>query len=369
MAIQILNFPPFCLVSDHKNRLIVGGGGGEGRTGVPNKILLLEHKNGFLKLLSVVDTSNKAVMNMDIHPKESFIACGVDEKCRIYNVADKSLYMAEEIVTDFTEKEEDLGQKRVKFTKDGMKMVTSGGDGHVRIWNLPSLVLKVDFKIHQQPDITETVDLSLSKSWISSLTRNACKIIEINSGNVVHIIQPQKDMQFRDSRFSPQKNEWEDSEWFYTTEFIPQKLTIIKKWDTKNWKCLKSKTLKFKADHHTSFTLSPSGRFLAIGTVEGYIRIFSNSLSEIMNKHVHDFFVTDMVFEEKSISNKKQQVYLISCSGDNTIKSTKIKTSYSKILFFLYLLILMFFTYFCLSFCITSSTSKFVKDLLPKIIL
>lgn len=36
---DVLPFPPYCMTFDHKGKLLVAGGGGASKTGVPNQIV------------------------------------------------------------------------------------------------------------------------------------------------------------------------------------------------------------------------------------------------------------------------------------------------------------------------------------------
>lgn len=36
-----LPFPPYCLIYDHHGRILVAGGGGASKTGIPNQIVCL----------------------------------------------------------------------------------------------------------------------------------------------------------------------------------------------------------------------------------------------------------------------------------------------------------------------------------------
>lgn len=429
------NFPPFACIYDHSGRVIVGGGGGASKTGVPNKLILLESATSqdlrteggaqlenpqassvlpprtskasdvvLLRKVCVYDTGDDAIMNMALHPFENLLACGVGDRCRVYNVGYRSFQAIGEVTTDFAEKEEDLGQKRVRFSPSGNFIFCAGGDGCVRMFSFPSLQLYKTFAAHSLEKEKETIDLSVTGNMLVSLSRKKCLVYDIHTGSLLHMMEPSdRKLSFRDARFcpvptatiedddspndpsapqpttlssgsgsgsqpiyddhlddtgptAPTPNSKEttsetlrsstfvpDSAFLYTTEFIPKQNGVVKKWDLKSWRCIKSKTIRFNSDHLTAFGVSPDGSTLAVGTVEGQVRVLSSeSLSEVYKDATkHEFFMTDFAFDsalptlpslvasssskaQRTLSATRKHRILYSASGDNTLRATLI---------------------------------------------
>lgn len=435
-----VNFPPFAVVYDHSGRVIVCGGGGASKTGVPNKLIILEaarsdelreerRKDGegnvavstsvgskrhgarvaLLRKVCVYDTGSDAIMNMALHPRENLLACGVGDHCRVYNVGFRNFQPIGQVRTDFAESEEDRGQKRARFSPCGNFLFCSGGDGYVRMFAFPSLHLVKTFNGHALEKEKETIDLSVTRNMMVTLSRKRCLVYDIRSGSLLHSFEPSdKKLSFRDARFcpmstglmeeldeseqevveppssadsiddglyddrlettslkesegpldmrtnspqslrSPENNQTEslppnyvftpDSDYLYTTEFIPKQNAVIKKWDLRTWKCVKSKTIRFNSDHLTAFGVSPDGSTLAIGTVEGQLRVLDAITFSEVYKDVskHEFFVTDFAFESSSSHTSSSDIsssntlakhdkrMLFSTSGDNTLRGTLI---------------------------------------------
>lgn len=352
--------------------------------------------------MCVYDTGDDAIMNMALHPFENLLACGVGDRCRIYNVGYRSFQAIGEVTTDFAEKEEDLGQKRVRFSPQGNFIFCAGGDGCVRMFSFPSLQLHKIFAAHSLEKEKEISDLSVTGNMLVALSRKKCLVYDIHTGSLLHMMEPSdRKLSFRDARFCPvstttveveetpsaqpalksdansdigaqpiyddrledagtatsvsPSNEpisealrsetfVPDSAFLYTTEFIPKQNGVIKKWDLKSWKCVKSKVIRFNSDHLTAFGVSPDGSTLAVGTVEGQLRVLnSSSFSEVYKDATkHEFFVTDFAFDSAlpslpslittTSSSKRQQSalkrpknrVLYSASGDNTLRATLI---------------------------------------------
>jgi WD40 repeat protein len=412
------NFPPFAVIYDHSGRVLVCGGGGGSKTGVPNKLIIVEaaraseigrenehaetspssSKNSkksvgggssavLMRKVCVFDTGSDAIMNMALHPSENLLACGVGDKCVIYNVGHRNFQKIGEVKTDFSESEEDRGQKRVRFSPCGNYIFCGGGDGFVRMYSFPSLRLIRQFAAHSLEKEKETSDLTVTRKILATTTRKRCLIYDIQTGTLIHTITPQNaKLSFRDTRFCPllqdssefdsfdsqgdyqdmdaiesssdaqfepigtEDDDFDDTEidsisrrsaasrsvlddpsspskaskshlsriegrearpsseavlaqpdsaFLYTTEFLPKQNGIIRKWDTRTWSCVQSKTIRFNSDHLTAFGISSDGTTCAIGTVEGQVRVLdASNLREVKKWPTkHEFFVTDFAFE------------------------------------------------------------------------
>lgn len=427
------------MIYDHSGRIIVCGGGGASKTGVPNKLILLEtatsedlkaegrshtdnahaasvlpargSKSSNIALVRKVcafDTGSDAIMNMALHPTENLLACGVGDRCRAYNVGYRNFQHIGEVQTDFAENEEDRGQKRVRFSPQGNFIFCAGGDGFVRMYTFPALQLVKSFAGHSIEKEKETIDLSVTGNMLVTLSRKKCLVYDIHTGSILHMMEPSdKKLSFRDARFCPrpttehvedssltppssnlhpkegtqeakriyddgldeqlgsasarvaEKTSSEssrsatfvpDAAYLYTTEFIPKQNGVVKKWDLKSWRPVKSKTIRFNSDHLTAFGISPDGSTLAIGTVEGQVRVLdSSSFSEVFKDATkHEFFVTDFAFDSalpalpfllpsggvsssasdnplsQQATRKSKNRVLYSTSGDNTLRATLI---------------------------------------------
>lgn len=215
--------------------MIVCGGGGASKTGVPNKLIIFEaarvedlsqvekvsgksassEESGsvlpsvpvgtvLMRKVCVYDTGSDAIMNMALHPTENLLACGVGVRCRVYNIGHRNFQQIGEVVTDYEENEEERGQKRVRFSPCGNFIFCSGGDGTVRMFAFPSLVFVKQFIAHSLEKERETIDLSVTRKMMATTTRKRCLIYDIHTGSILHTITPQNNkMAFRDTRFCP----------------------------------------------------------------------------------------------------------------------------------------------------------------------
>ncbi|KAM3578836.1 hypothetical protein VKS41_008631 [Umbelopsis sp. WA50703] len=148
-----VGIPVFALGFTSKDQLVIGGGGGAGRTGVTNKIATFK-----------VDTKRKefredaafefgseedAPMCLDVHPTKNLCAVGVNgtdksveagenKNCRVFDIESDSINLLESIQT-IKSKNVDDHQKVCRYSKDGQFIATGTTDGVLTLLKYPSL--------------------------------------------------------------------------------------------------------------------------------------------------------------------------------------------------------------------------------------
>ena len=179
------DFPIYTTTPFGKCRIVVTGGGGSAKTGVPNALVsmlyskLLVHRMSIAQLQEVYEiTSDEAahvvhrhtfttelVMNAAVNPvKPDYIACGVDNKCYILHIYKEQTELnknddtvqkrkgaendgvedlkLEQFKVEVIQKEQsdfsevDALQKAVCFSHDGAHVITGGADGCIRCWEV-----------------------------------------------------------------------------------------------------------------------------------------------------------------------------------------------------------------------------------------
>ncbi|KAJ9589375.1 hypothetical protein L9F63_017427, partial [Diploptera punctata] len=204
-----VNFPLYTLQMLTSRHVLVGGGGGSANTGVANGFEIFELSHNGEKFIAEEvtrhETGPSVVMNCAAfnNGRHTFLVAGQESHCQLYNVgmeiADpnsednvieslsghtetvrkrskkSSVSDSEEkkdekeeldgnsnsykrlkfhikpndsIQTDFS-MEEPL-QRVVRIALSGKLMATGGTDGHVRLWNFPSLKKKIDIAAHSK---------------------------------------------------------------------------------------------------------------------------------------------------------------------------------------------------------------------------
>ncbi|XP_051263291.1 prolactin regulatory element-binding protein [Dicentrarchus labrax] len=361
-------FPLYSIKVDPKTGLVItAGGGGASKTGIKNAVHFLdiqlvgEHQYS-ASLLHSHDTDTRATMNMAVG--NGVIAAGQDGTCCLMSfkpctqkeggkaaakdggnsvqqgnarrragkgdkggqdgaaasgdMSDMKDETAHISVTGLAEVQSDLNpqdplQKVVRFSPDLSLLLTGGTDGHVRVWEFPSLKKKFDFKAHEGE--IEDVDMSPGNKHLVTVGRDfACSVW---SGNQLAMglqwleTMPQiaeKSYRYMACRFGKVEDQ-KDALRLYTVQ-IPHKRDrkpppcYLTKWDGKSF--LPMLTAPCGTEVISTLAVSDSGTFLGLGTVTGSVAIYiAFSLQKLYYvQESHGIVVTDLAFLPDSLKGK-----------------------------------------------------------------
>eukprot|EP00051_Salpingoeca_urceolata_P008315 m.105012 g.105012 ORF g.105012 m.105012 type:complete len:219 (+) comp15689_c0_seq1:152-808(+) len=162
------DFPLYGVAVTGDRRVILAGGGGHGKHGVPNALEVYGLEADGTPVCLNRFQPEGSVSNVALHPKLAVIAAGVDANLHIFKFggvtanADKGrrsptspssssrvLTVTSEppSITNVSTQRSDHGddggfQNVVRFSHDGSRVATGGDDGRVRVWAYPSLKLQ-----------------------------------------------------------------------------------------------------------------------------------------------------------------------------------------------------------------------------------
>ncbi|XP_054478430.1 prolactin regulatory element-binding protein isoform X3 [Anoplopoma fimbria] len=360
-------FPLYSIKVDPTTGLVItAGGGGASKTGIKNAVHFLdlrlvgEHQYS-ASLLHSHDTDTRATMNMAVG--NGVIAAGQDGTCCLMkfkhcsqreegkdaakagnrvqqgnarrragkgdkggqdeaagsgDMSDMKDETACISVTGLAEVQSDLNpqdplQKVVRFSPDLGLLLTGGTDGHIRVWEFPSLKKKFDFKAHEGE--IEDLDLSPGNKHLVSIGRDfSCSVW---SGNQLAMglkwleTMPQiaeKTYRYMACRFGKLEDQ-KDALRLYTVQ-IPHKRDrkpppcYLTKWNGKSF--LPMLTASCGTEVISSLAVSDSGTFLGLGTVTGSVAIYiAFSLQKLYYvQESHGIVVTDLAFLPDSLKGK-----------------------------------------------------------------
>nr|XP_020442906.1 prolactin regulatory element-binding protein isoform X3 [Monopterus albus] len=363
-------FPLYSIKVDSKTGLVItAGGGGASKTGIKNAVHFLdlqlvgEHQYN-ASLLHAHDTDTRATMNMAVG--DGVIAAGQDGTCCLMTFkhctqkgrgkafakdgnsvqqgsarrragkggkggqdgsaasGDKSELKDETAsvsVTALAEVQSDLNhqdplQKVVRFSPDLSLLLTGGTDGHIRIWEFPSLKKKFDFKAHEGE--IEDLDMGPGNKQLVTVGRDfACSVwsgSQLAMNLKWYETLPQMTEKtyrymacscFRFGKVEDQKAGLR----LYTVQ-IPHKRDrkpppcYLTKWDGKSF--LPMLTAPCGTEVISSLAVSDSGTFLGLGTVTGSVAIYiAFSLQKLYYvQESHGIVVTDLAFLPDSLKSK-----------------------------------------------------------------
>ncbi|XP_008782191.2 SEC12-like protein 2 [Phoenix dactylifera] len=333
--------------SSQKDRLLValGGGGGEGRSGVPNALVISEFDLASRSLSDQpvfrMGTDAEVPYRMAVHPGGDGILCSFPKGCRWFEWDFPERKESHKLALKSSEKKlsqlvEDGLQLAVAFNAEGSMLATGGEDGHLRVFKWPSLEIILD-----QTDAHVTVkDLhfSLDGKFLVSLGNSGpCRVWDLISSTAVAHLPREDGEVFGFCRFSQSTD---NSQILLITAMHGDQGKIVS-WNTLSWKRLGSK--KVVRDPISAFHVATDGKLFAIGTVEGNIMILNSDMQvQTIVKKAHLGIVTALTFSQDSRA-------LMSASFDSSARVTLIesrKSSGLSMLLVVLVIILAILVYF-----------------------
>ncbi|PWZ27080.1 SEC12-like protein 2 [Zea mays] len=355
---------------------VLGGGGGEGRSGVPNKLVVAALATGeeaapALSPDTVVEVNSEEEVpyRMAVHPRGDGVFCAFPNGCRhalsypwiislepvpcivFAPVACLMLYrwesqegegpqrLALEPDQDALAELKDVGlQLAVSFSGEGSILAIGGEDGYLRVFNWPtmgSVLTEIDTK-------TSIKDLTISsdeKFLAVNRSSGPCRVWDLQSSEVVASLPRETGEIFGFCRFS---NKADNSHVLFITVMEGDYGKIVS-WNTTSWTRTGSK--KITREAISAFAVSPNGALLAIGTIEGSIIVVgSKDMRTLVTvKKAHLGIVTTLTFSQDSRT-------LLSTSFDSSARVTSVgspKSNGTSIWPMLLVVILAILVYYC----------------------
>uniref|UniRef100_A0A7N2KWP3 Uncharacterized protein n=1 Tax=Quercus lobata TaxID=97700 RepID=A0A7N2KWP3_QUELO len=128
--------------SAQKSYIVLAGGGGEGRSGIPNAVLLVEFDFTAKSLsnlpVSKFVTASDLPYRMAVHPRGDGVVCSFPKSCRLYVIDEEKSEEIKKLVLNLSDKVltrlEDVGQQlALKFNNEGSALAAGGEDGNLMV--------------------------------------------------------------------------------------------------------------------------------------------------------------------------------------------------------------------------------------------
>ncbi|PKA59498.1 SEC12-like protein 2 [Apostasia shenzhenica] len=281
--------------------LVLGGGGGEGRSGVPNAVLLSLFDVASRSLsdqpLHRLGTEGEIPYRMAMHPGGHGFICSFPKSCRWFQWDVPDSKEPHKLALKSPKKPlhqlEDIGpQLALAFDSEGTLLAAGGEDGHLRVFKWPSM----EVILNEKDAHTSVKDLNFSfegKFLVSLGDSGPCRIWDLSSSTALTSLPLEEGERFGHCRFLPR------SDILYVTAMHGVDGKIIS-WSTSSWKRISSK--KILRDTISAFSVSNDGKFLATGTVEGDVAIINSSdlMVQMTVRRAHLGPVTALEFSQDS---------------------------------------------------------------------
>ncbi|CAJ0565911.1 unnamed protein product, partial [Mesorhabditis spiculigera] len=349
--IAVCDAPVFCVKKMGTRHLLVAGGGGAAKTGVPNQIETLlitfdpkairfPSAGAATKVTNKLNTDPYATMTLDIahieHPVTGtyLIAAGHDQYCKLYETTGFEVD-PEEFKNDpkhlgfkwrevgrltTTDLQENAYLKVVKFDRSrprGQRLATGSTDGHIRMWETKNIFDNRDPTLTHHPilDIavnqSEVDDLEFSNdgSIIASVGEGKAILWDVNSGKkLLDLPMPapewEKKYKVRFVRFTPYG---EGRHVFVVAYNQIQRSSksncyvVLWAYNRERAACRPVVIKEMPKEAIASLCVSPCGDFTGVGTMEGTVAILdTNDMKTLLFKpKTHGIFVTSLEFLDR----------------------------------------------------------------------
>jgi prolactin regulatory element-binding protein len=299
-----------------KGLVLLAGGGGNQRTGVPNSLLLAEYDFESTELTDAVDTfatGDDPPYRLAAHPAGEAVVCSLEHDCRLFQVRAREDGDSSKVRIGAAEREipalQGIGEQNcLVFSPDGTRLAAGGEDGHLRVIEWGTFKVLLD-----KPEAHKSIkdlDFSVDGAFVASTSDgSACRIWDVASGECVASLSGEGIGFVRFSRGSSRP--------LLFAAVRKRGMGFISTFDSSSWKQVNSR--KLQEDPISAFTISRDGRFLAIGSSEGDIAVVDAETLSICQKlkRAHMIFVTSMEFSAKGEA-------LLSVSGDSSARVTPV---------------------------------------------
>ncbi|KAJ0982370.1 hypothetical protein J5N97_010625 [Dioscorea zingiberensis] len=207
-----------------------------------------------------------------VHPSGDEIVCSTSIGCKLFDLEFEGSNI-KLVSKDFSPLQSVGPQKCLAFSTDGSKFAIGGEDGHLRIFEWPTLrVLLDEPKAHKS---FRDMDISLDSEFLASTsTDGSARIWKINDGVPLTTLTRSSEEKIECCRFS---RDGMRPFLFCTVQKGAQVMTAV--WDISTWNKIGYKRLLRKPTSVLSISLD--GKYLALGSNDGDICVVEVKKMEI----------------------------------------------------------------------------------------
>ncbi|XP_047151261.1 SEC12-like protein 2 isoform X2 [Vigna umbellata] len=289
------------------NYLLFTGGGGAGRSGIPNALVIAHFDIASNSLSSQpvfkLGTDSELPYRMALQSQGDGLICAMEtpKVCRWFDwdyqnksseIHKLSLKMSDKVLTQL----EDVGQQlALAFNKEGTALAAGGEDGNIRVFKWPSMeVILNESNAHSS---VKDLHFSSDGKLLASLgSGGPCRVWDVSSSMVLSTLPNENRETFSSCRFSQTNDK---TQVLYIAAMTDKGGSILT-WNTQTWERMGSKHII--RDAISAFNVSADGKILACGTPSGDIVIVNSTNMRIqtMIKKAHLGIVTALAFSPDS---------------------------------------------------------------------
>ncbi|XP_022882083.1 SEC12-like protein 2 [Olea europaea var. sylvestris] len=283
--------------------IVLAGGGGEGRSGIPNALLVsaFDFTSNSLSDQPVgkIGTGSDLPYRIAVHPGGEGLICSLPKSCRWFDwdsTTSKdehslSLKSSEKVL----EKLEDVGQQlALTFNNEGTLLAVGGEDGKLRVFKWPEMEITLD-EANAHASVKD-LDFSPDGNFLASVGSGPGRIWKVATETSIASLPKENDEIFGFCRFS---RSGDSNPVLYVTAMRSKGGSIVK-WETTSWKRISSTHIV--RDPISAFNVSSDGKLLVVGTIQGDIWIINSASMRVQSvvRKAHLGLVTALAFSQDS---------------------------------------------------------------------
>eukprot|EP00850_Spirogloea_muscicola_P001932 SM000007S20892 [mRNA] locus=s7:772262:778125:- [translate_table: standard] len=306
--------------SAHGDLVLFGGGGGDRKHGVKNRLLLASTKlipNVLLdNQVAEIDTEDDAPFRCAVDPGGDGIVASFSNDCRLFSLRlgdnDEDGPSISASRTSLPVLQGVGEQKCLVFSTDGSHLAAGGEDGHLRVMKWPSLEVVLDVPKAHSTSIKD-LDFSLEGDMVASTAdAGPCKVWKLTESSPIATLEFAAGGRFGFCRFTRV-----DAMPFLYITIVRKTGGFVAVYNVPDWKLLGAK--KLHEEPISAFAASPCGKHLATGSAAGDVAIVDIKTMIIKRKvkSAHMVFITAVQFSPSGWS-------VLSVSADSSARVTQV---------------------------------------------
>ncbi|KAJ2250572.1 hypothetical protein GGH97_000630 [Coemansia sp. RSA 475] len=315
-----VGFPVGCIGVTHENKIVLGGGGGPGRSGVQNKLSIysLDDSSASLNLNAelVLSSDEDAPTCLAMHPKDKTFVCsinasaaeikqGKNQNCRMFSYTKTKITKTKQAPSVGSTSDVDY-QKCIAMSESGKMVVGGATDGTLSVVHVPALRPVFPF-IDARSEIND-VGFSNDEKWLVAATDSELRVLSTTNAELVRRIDDPRisggeRAVFRFARFGQTNT-------LYTVlNTRARNGAYIVVWSTE-W--VRSAMRRVSSSPITTFALGPRG-LLAFATASLHVVVCDAKTLRVLLRvpAAHSFAITALAFD-------RDGKHLVSASADQT---------------------------------------------------
>ncbi|KAI9124370.1 hypothetical protein K1719_004292 [Acacia pycnantha] len=248
-----------------------------------------------------------------VHPSGDDIVCSLSKgSCKIFELSGSGRETGVKLLAKELPSLHDVGPQRcIAFSVDGSRFASGGENGHLRIWEWPTMRVILDEpRAHKS---VRDMDFSLDSEFlVSTSTDGAARIWKVEDGVPLTTLSRNGDEKIELCRFSK-----DGTKPFLFCTVQKGDKAIVGVWDISTWNRIGYKRLLRKVASIMSMSLD--GKYLALGSKDGDVSVVEVKKMDILH-YIKRLHLGTNIATLEFCPTERQVLWIDSCLSFKPIK-------------------------------------------------